>query len=131
MNVAIQLLRPVLMACALLPASANAQYQHFVGQWKTHLHQVGDAVIDITSVRPDGYVEGRYSTPKQATYSNFSDRVDVERRLGTAIIDQHGVLRIESPGGRKYELRYVNGQLVGTTPTRWGLWNVTFKKVGN
>lgn len=131
MNVAMQLIRALIVACALVPASANAQYQHLVGQWKTHLHQVGDVVLEITNVRPNGYVEGSYSNLMNASRITFSDQVDRERRTGTASVDQEGVLRMDSPGGRRFELRYVNGQLVGTTPTRWGIWSITFRKVGN
>ena len=120
----------VLAAVLSLPLAALAQQPAagFVGEWQGLVPGVGDARLIVTSVRPDGQVEGRMEFSLQSFVSTFGDKADSGQRIN------HGVaagstLTIESALGGKYVLNRDGDQLSGAY-TRGTTMNVAvnFKK---
>lgn len=124
--------RRVFLLAALLsvPLAAPAQQAGagFVGEWQGQVPGIGDARLIVTSVRPDGQVEGRMEFALQSFVSTFGDKSDSAKRINRGIV-AGSTLSIESALGGKYELSRNGDQLSGTY-TRGTTMNVavSFRK---
>ena len=120
----------VLAAVLSLPLAALAQPAGagFVGEWQGQVPGLGDARLIVTSVRPDGQVEGRMEFALQSFVSAFGDKADSVKHTNRGIVSG-SALSIESALGGKYELSRNGDQLSGTY-TRGTTMNVavSFKK---
>ncbi len=120
----------VLAAVLSLPLAALAQPAGagFVGEWQGQVPGIGDARLTVTSVRPDGQVEGRMEFALQSFVSAFGDKADSGKRINHGVVSG-AALTIESALGGKYELSRNGDQLSGTY-TRGTTMNVavSFKK---
>ena len=120
----------VLAAVLSLPLAALAQPAGagFVGEWQGQVPGIGDARLIVTSVRPDGQVEGRMEFALQSFTSAFGDKADSAKHTNRGVVSG-SALTIESALGGKYELSRNGDQLSGTY-TRGTTMNVavSFKK---
>src|SRR4051812_4418721 len=120
----------VLASILSLPLVALAQQPGagFVGDWQGQVPGIGDARLVVTSVRPDGQVEGRMEFALQAFMSTFGDKADSAKRTNRGVVSG-SALTIESALGGKYELSRTGDQLSGPY-TRGTTMNVavSFKK---
>ncbi len=120
----------VLAAVLSLPLAALAQPTGagFVGEWQGQVPGIGDARLIVTSIRPDGQVEGRMEFALQSFVSPFGDKVDSTKQTNRGIVSGSALI-IESALGGKYELSRNGDQLSGTY-TRGTTMNVavSFKK---
>lgn len=119
------------MAAVLsLPLTALAQQPgaEFVGEWQGQVPGIGDARLIVTSVRPDGQVEGRMEFSLQTFVSAFGGKADSAQRTNHGVVSG-STLTIESALGGKYVLNRTGEQLNGTY-TRGTTMNVavSFKK---
>ncbi len=105
----------VLAAVLSLPLATLAQQggAGFVGDWQGQVPGLGDARLIVTSVRPDGQVEGRMEFALQSFVSTFGDKPDSVKRINRGIVTG-STLSIESALGGKYELSRNGDQLSGT-----------------
>ena len=105
----------VLAAVLSLPLAARAQQAGagFVGDWQGQVPGLGDARLTVTSVRPDGQVEGRMEFALQSFVSTFGDKPDSAKRINRGIVTG-STLSIESALGGKYELSRNGDQLSGS-----------------
>ena len=124
--------RRAFVVAALLSAPLAVLAQQagvgFVGEWQGQVPGLGDARLIVTSVRPDGQVEGRMEFALQSFVSTFGDKPDSGKRINRGIVTG-STLSIESALGGKYELSRNGDQLSGTY-TRGTTMNVavSFKK---
>ena len=113
-----------------LPLAALAQQPGagFVGEWQGQVPGIGDARLIVTSVRPDGQVEGRMEFALQSFVSTFGDKADSGKRINHGVV-AGSTLTIESALGGKYVLSRKDDQLSGSY-TRGTTLNVavSFKK---
>jgi hypothetical protein len=124
--------RRVFITAAILsvPLAARAQQAGagFVGEWQGNIPGVSEARLVITSVKPDGLVEGRMEFSLQSFVSTFGDKADSGQRTNRGIVSG-ATLTIESALGGTYALNRNGDQLSGTY-TRGTTMSVpvTFKK---
>lgn len=120
----------VLAAILSLPLAALAQQAGagFVGEWQGQVPGIGDARLIVTSVRPDGQVEGRMEFALQSFVSAFGDKADSVKHTNRGIVSG-SALTIESALGGTYKLNRNGDQLSGSY-TRGTTLNVavSFKK---
>jgi hypothetical protein len=120
----------VIAAVLSLPLAALAQQPGagFVGDWQGEVPGLGGARLIVTSVRPDGLVEGRMEFALQSFMSTFADKADSGKRTNRGVVTGT-TLSIEAALGGTYELKRNGDQLSGTY-TRGTTMNVpvSFKK---
>ena len=120
----------VLAVVLSLPLAALAQQPGggFVGEWQGQVPGIGDARLIVTSIRPDGQVEGRMEFALQSFVSAFGDKADSAQRTNRGVVSG-STLTIESALGGKYVLNRAGDQLNGNY-TRGTTMNVavSFKK---
>ncbi len=124
--------RRVFLLAAILsvpiPVLAQQAGAGFVGDWQGQVPGIGDARLIVTSVRPDGQVEGRMEFSLQSFVSAFGDKADSAQRTNRGVV-AGSTLTIESALGGKYVLSRNGDQLSGSY-TRGTTMNVavSFKK---
>jgi hypothetical protein len=120
----------VIAAISSVPLAVLAQQAGagFVGEWQGQVPGLGDARLIVTSVRPDGQVEGRMEFALQSFVSTFADKPDSAKRTNRGVVTG-ATLSIESALGGRYELSRNGNQLSGAY-TRGTTMNVavSFKK---
>ncbi len=109
--------RRVFLLAAILsvpiPALAQQAGAGFVGDWQGQVPGIGDARLIVTSVRPDGQVEGRMEFALQSFVSTFGDKADSGNRINRGVVSG-AALTIESALGGTYTLNRTGDQLSGT-----------------
>lgn len=109
--------RIVLTALTLLLAfgTSLAQQAGFIGQWQGTVDGVGDAKIIITSVRPDGRVEGRMEFALHSFVATFSDKPHPIEKTSVGVASGGTLtLTIEAALGGTYRLTLSGDSLAGT-----------------
>lgn len=109
--------RRVFVIAAILSAPLTVLAQQpgagFVGEWQGQVPGIGDARLIVTSVRPDGQIEGRMEFSLQSFVSTFGDKADSAKRTNHGVVSG-STLGIDSALGGKYELSRNGDQLSGT-----------------
>jgi hypothetical protein len=95
----------VLVAIVSLPLVALAQQPgaSFVGDWQGQIPGIGDARLIVTSIKPDGQVEGRMEFALQSFVSTFGEEADSGKRINRGVVSG-ATLTLEAALGGKYEL---------------------------
>lgn len=124
--------RRVFVIAAILSAPLAVLAQQagagFVGEWLGQVPGIGDVRLIVTSVGPNGQVEGRMEFGLQSFASTFGDEADSAKRINHGVVSG-SALSIDAALGGKYELSRNGDQLSGTY-TRGTTMNVavSFKK---
>jgi hypothetical protein len=124
--------RRVFVIAAILSAPLAVLAQQgsagFVGEWQGQVPGIGDVRLIVTSVGPNGQVEGRMEFGLQSFSSTFGDKADSAKRINHGVVSG-SAFSIEAALGGKYELSRNGDQLSGTY-TRGTTMNiaVSFKK---
>jgi hypothetical protein len=105
----------VLAAISSVPLAVLAQQvgAGFVGEWQGQVPGIGDVRLIITSVAPNGQIQGRMEFALQSFASVFGDKADSAKRINHGVVS--GVaLVIDSALGGKYALSRDGDRLSGT-----------------
>jgi len=124
--------RIVLTTLALLLAFGTSLAQQaggFVGQWQGTIDGIGEAKIVITSVMPDGRVEGRMEFALHSFVSTFADKSHSTEGTSVGVVSG-STLTIEAALGGTYRLTLSGDRLAGSY-TRGNTFNgaASFKKL--
>ena len=110
--------RIVLTTLALLLAFGAALAQQaggFVGQWRGTVDGIGEAKIVITSVKPDGRVEGRMEFALHSFVATFDDKPHPMEKTSLGVVSGGTLtLTIESALGGTYRLNLSEDSLAGS-----------------
>jgi hypothetical protein len=109
--------RIVLTLALLLGFSASMAQQAggFVGQWQGTVDGIGEAKIVITSVNPDGRIEGRMEFALHSFVATFDDKPHPIEKTSVGVVS-HGelTLTIEAALGGTYRLTLSGDNLAGS-----------------
>jgi hypothetical protein len=115
---------------ALASAAPAQSVSQFVGRWTGHVTGLGDAELRVTTVRPDGQVDGTMVFAEQDKTVSFGEKLDIANGISHALV-RGAALTIETALGGTYQLTLANGQLTGEY-SRGTTYRapVTFRKAG-
>ena len=112
------LLRRIVLASLALLAFGTSLAQQpggFVGQWEGTVDGIGWARIVITSVRPDGRVEGRMEFAMHSFVATFADKPHSIEKTSVGVVSGGTLtLTIDAALGGTYRLALSGDNLSGT-----------------
>jgi hypothetical protein len=104
--------RSILAVAFLFPFTTQAQ-SGFIGQWQGEVEGIGKARLIITTIKPNGQVEGRMEFDLQSYISTFADKADPSENTNYGMVSGTA-LAIDSALGGKYELTLNGSTLSGS-----------------
>jgi hypothetical protein len=105
----------IVLALLLTPGTSLAQQAGFVGQWQGTVDGIGEAKIIITSVSPEGRVEGRMEFALNSYVATFADKAHSTANTSLGMVSGGNLtLTIEAALGGTYQLALSGDRLAGS-----------------